>query len=181
MEANVTNKMEENARVTRRQRFVRLANKRVVKAIEAIQLLGNLSSPAYQYDENDVTKIFEAIRPRLSARSKFSNREKRGVVFCWNEATLGRSGRKQSSLFSFDCCVNHSGVRPLSLAGRGPRVNEKGGWDVQHTESCRRQLFPSKEIERWIELGNLVLHLSGCCRVAGRGPTMQQRVAYLGQ
>ena len=42
---------------------------------------------------------------------------------------------------------------------------------MQHTESCRRQLFPSKEIERWIELGNLVLHLSGCCRVAGRGPT----------
>ena len=32
-----------------------------------------------------------------------------------------------------------------------------------------------------IELGNLVLHLGGYCRVADRGPTMQQRVAYLGQ
>jgi hypothetical protein len=52
---------------------------------------------------------------------------------------------------------------------------------MQHTESCRRQPFLSKEIERWIELGNLVLHLSGCCRAAGRGPKMQQRVAYLGQ
>jgi hypothetical protein len=78
----VTNKMEENARVTRRQRFVRLANKRVVKAIKAIQLLGNLSSPAHQYDENDVTKIFEAIQTEVDqARSKFSNHEKRGVVF----------------------------------------------------------------------------------------------------
>ena len=38
MEANVTNKMEENAGVTRRQRFVRLANKRVVKANLAPEL-----------------------------------------------------------------------------------------------------------------------------------------------
>jgi hypothetical protein len=82
IESNVTNKMEENGRETPRQRFVRLANKRVVKAIKAIQLLGNLSSPAYQYDENDVTKIFEAIQTEVGqARSKFSNREKRGIVF----------------------------------------------------------------------------------------------------
>jgi hypothetical protein len=37
---------QEGARETPRQRFVRLANKRVVKAIRAIQLVGNLSSPA---------------------------------------------------------------------------------------------------------------------------------------
>jgi hypothetical protein len=78
----VTNKMEENVRESPRQKFVRLANKRVVKAIKAIQLLGNLSSPAYQYDENDVIKIFEAIQAEVEqARSKFSNREKRGIVF----------------------------------------------------------------------------------------------------
>jgi hypothetical protein len=74
--------MEENVRESPRQKFVRLANKRVVKAIKAIQLLGNLSSPAYQYDENDVIKIFEAIQAEVEqARSKFSNREKRGIVF----------------------------------------------------------------------------------------------------
>jgi hypothetical protein len=71
-----------NPGVTPRQRLVRLVSKRVVKAIKAIQLLGNLSSPEYQYDKNDVTKIFEAIQSEVDqARSKFSNREKRGVVF----------------------------------------------------------------------------------------------------
>jgi hypothetical protein len=54
----------------------------VVKAIKASQLLGNLSSLAYQYDENDVTKIFEAIQTEVDqARSKFSNRGKPVVVF----------------------------------------------------------------------------------------------------
>ena len=78
----MTNKMAGSVRESPRQRFVRLANKRVVKAIKAIQLLGNLSSPAYQYDENDVIKIFEAIQTEVEqARSKFANREKRGIVF----------------------------------------------------------------------------------------------------
>jgi hypothetical protein len=36
-----------------------------------------------------VTKIFEAIPTEVDqARSKFSNREKRGVVFRWNAALL---------------------------------------------------------------------------------------------
>jgi hypothetical protein len=89
--------MEENARVTRRQRLPRLANKRV-KAIKAIQLLGNLSSPA-------LTPQFDA-----------------------------------------SVCVV-----------KGQRLALRPG-----------------------ELGNLVLHVSGRCPAAGRGPTMQ-RVAYLGQ
>jgi hypothetical protein len=73
MEAHVTNKMEENARVTRRQRFVRLANKRVVKAIEAIQLLGNLSSPAYQYLTSMTSpKSLKRSRPRLIKRVQSS-------------------------------------------------------------------------------------------------------------
>jgi hypothetical protein len=73
---------QEGARETPRQRFVRLANKRVVKAIRAIQLVGNLSSPAYQYDEKDVIKIFDAIQSEVDqARSKFSKREKASIVF----------------------------------------------------------------------------------------------------
>jgi hypothetical protein len=79
MEANATNKPQEE---TARQRFVRLANKRVVKVIKAIQLIGNLSSRAYQYDDKDVDKIFDAIQTEVDqARSKFLKREKSGIVF----------------------------------------------------------------------------------------------------
>jgi hypothetical protein len=54
----------------------------VVKAIKAIQLIGNLSSRAYQYDEKDVEKIFDAIQTEVDqARSKFSKREKGGIIF----------------------------------------------------------------------------------------------------
>ncbi len=82
MEDNVTNKMQGKARETARHRFVRLANKRVVKAIKAIQLIGNLANPAYEYDEKDVTRIFKAIQTEVDqARSKFSTREKGGAVF----------------------------------------------------------------------------------------------------
>jgi hypothetical protein len=73
---------QHKARETARQKFVRLANKRVVKAIKAIQLIGNLSSSAYQYDERDVNKIFDAIQTEVDqARSKFSKREKSSIVF----------------------------------------------------------------------------------------------------
>ena len=77
---------QQKARETARQRFVRLANKRVVKAIKAIQLVGNLSSAGYQYDERDVNKIFDAIQTEVDqARSKFSKREKGNIVFSLNE------------------------------------------------------------------------------------------------
>ena len=77
---------QQKARETARQRFVRLATKRVVKAIKAIQLVGNLSGAAYQYDERDVNKIFDAIQTEVDqARSKFSKREKGKIVFSLNE------------------------------------------------------------------------------------------------
>jgi hypothetical protein len=82
MDSTVTDRVRAEERETARERFVRLANKRVVKAIKAIQLLGNLSNPTYQYDEKDVTKIFKAIQSEVDqARSKFSTREKGGSVF----------------------------------------------------------------------------------------------------
>jgi DNA polymerase IIIc chi subunit len=82
MDASATHKIRSKKNETARQKFVRLANKRVVKAIKAVQLLGNLSNPAYEYDEKDVTKIFKAIQAEVDqARSKFSTREKAGAVF----------------------------------------------------------------------------------------------------
>ncbi len=51
---------------TSRQRFVRLANKRVANAMDAIRLIGNLSNrSSYDYSEQDVEKIFQALTMRL--------------------------------------------------------------------------------------------------------------------
>jgi hypothetical protein len=67
-------------RTKARANFIRLANKRVSKAIKAIQLLGNLANQnSYEYDEKDVTKIFKAIQSEVDqARTKFSVREGSG-------------------------------------------------------------------------------------------------------
>ena len=57
-----------------RERFVRLANARVNRALKDIQLIGNLSNKSnYQYVERDVELIFRALSDELkSCRSKFT-------------------------------------------------------------------------------------------------------------
>jgi hypothetical protein len=57
-----------------RDKFVRLANNRVTKAINAIRIIGNLSNRSnYSYTEADVEKIFKALNSELkSCRQKFS-------------------------------------------------------------------------------------------------------------
>jgi hypothetical protein len=56
-----------------REKFVRLAETRTQKAIDAIQLVGNLSNPTnYSYTEKDVERIFKALNDALKdARSRF--------------------------------------------------------------------------------------------------------------
>ena len=56
-----------------RQRFITLANKRVSKALQTIQLIGNLSNRSnYDYTPEDVTKIMKALSDEVSAcRKKF--------------------------------------------------------------------------------------------------------------
>lgn len=55
----------------RRAKFVRLANKRVNRAIKAIQLVGNLSNRSnYDYTEDDVGKIFSALNAEMKATKK---------------------------------------------------------------------------------------------------------------
>ncbi len=69
-----------------RDKFVRLANKRVSSALKAIQLIGNLSNRSnYDYTEADVQKIFKALQEELSSsRKKFDfarNRNGKGTEF----------------------------------------------------------------------------------------------------
>ena len=47
---------------TRRQRFKRIAGARTNKILDMLKLLGNCSNTGnYEYSENDVKKIFNAI------------------------------------------------------------------------------------------------------------------------
>lgn len=68
-----------------REKFVRLANKRVSNALKAIQLIGNLSNKSnYDYTEEDVQKILRALQEELAAcRKKFELALKRqgGIQF----------------------------------------------------------------------------------------------------
>lgn len=50
-----------------RRKFVELANKRVSRAMKAIQLIGNLSNRSnYDYTAEDVTKIFKALQDEIA-------------------------------------------------------------------------------------------------------------------
>lgn len=62
-----------------RQKFVRLANQRVSKAIKAIQLVGNLSNRSnYDYTEGDAAKIAKALQDEVNAcRKRFEMASKR--------------------------------------------------------------------------------------------------------
>ena len=64
---------------TKRDAFVRLAERRTNSVLERIRVLGNLSNPyAYEYNEDDLRKIFAAIEQELRVtRAKFQNQEKR--------------------------------------------------------------------------------------------------------
>lgn len=50
----------------RRDKFVELAEKRVVRTIKDLRLIGNLSNRSnYQYDDKDVEKIFRALEGEI--------------------------------------------------------------------------------------------------------------------
>lgn len=58
---------------TRRQRFKRIAGARTNKILDMLKLLGNCSNTGnYEYSENDVKKIFNAIESEVKAsKTKF--------------------------------------------------------------------------------------------------------------
>lgn len=68
---------------TKRERFVRIAEARTNKIIEMVRLLGNCSSKAaYDYTDEDVKKIFNAIEKELKiSKNKFSDLEDKEEKF----------------------------------------------------------------------------------------------------
>ena len=61
----------------KREKFKELAEKRVNNAMKNIQLIGNLSNTrAYEYDEEDVKKIFKTLREQINlSESKFKSKD----------------------------------------------------------------------------------------------------------
>lgn len=59
----------------RRQRFVRLVNKRVNRALKTIQLIGNLANKThYEYGDDDVRKVVKALEDEVRAtKQRFDN------------------------------------------------------------------------------------------------------------
>lgn len=64
---------------TRRQRFKRLATRRVNKVLNQLRILGNLANKSYyDYNENDINKMFRVIDAQLkAAKGKFQTRPKK--------------------------------------------------------------------------------------------------------
>lgn len=60
----------------KRDRFVRLAEKRVSNSIKDLRLIGNLSNKShYEFTDNDVRKILSALtRERESVKAKFKDK-----------------------------------------------------------------------------------------------------------
>lgn len=56
---------KEVLRKEREENFVRIAKKRVNKAIKAISVISTLSSPAYKSSPEQVTKMFQAIQAEV--------------------------------------------------------------------------------------------------------------------
>lgn len=50
---------------TRNDKFKRLATKRVRNVIKKIENIGKLSSPSYEYTDEEVEKIFSALQETL--------------------------------------------------------------------------------------------------------------------
>ena len=58
---------------SKNEKFKRIATKRVQNAISKIECIGNLSSSAYQYSQEEVDKIFSSIQQTLdNTRSLFT-------------------------------------------------------------------------------------------------------------
>ena len=63
---------------TKREKFIRLAEKRVNSVIRELELIGNLSNKSnYDYDDNDVEKIIKTLKKAvIDLDSKFTSKAK---------------------------------------------------------------------------------------------------------
>jgi len=57
------------------EKFVRLAEKRVTRALESIRIIGNLANKSnYSYKEEDIKQILSALKSELdNLKTKFSS------------------------------------------------------------------------------------------------------------
>ncbi len=70
---------------TKRDKFIRIAEARTNKIISMIQLLGNCSSPSYEYTDKDISDIFNAIEREIKlAKMKFSPSDDKSSKFKLN-------------------------------------------------------------------------------------------------
>ena len=95
-------------RAADREKFVRLANKRVSTALKAIQLIGNLSNKSnYDYTEADVLKIFRALQDEVSSSRRSSTWPNIGKERAWNLIWTNagpRNGEPKLIMKSKDTC-----------------------------------------------------------------------------
>ena len=62
---------------TKQQKFVRIAEPRVTRACKTVSLLGNLEGSNYEYTEEQVDAMFNAVQQALdNARAAFSQKGK---------------------------------------------------------------------------------------------------------
>lgn len=67
----------------KRERFIRIAEKRTQRIIDQLELLGNCSNPYnYEYSSKDVDKMFGAIEAAIKdCRSKYTNTATKNTKF----------------------------------------------------------------------------------------------------
>jgi len=69
----------------RRERFLRVGERRINNALKAIKLVGNLSDKSnYDYDQSDISQIEKALKEELNnSLSRFSKKtfKKSGFIF----------------------------------------------------------------------------------------------------
>jgi hypothetical protein len=78
---------QQGERKSSRDRFLRVAARRVETILRTVRLLGNCSNPSsYEYQDHEVRKMFDAIERELQvARAKFEQRQKKRVQFRFEE------------------------------------------------------------------------------------------------
>ena len=71
MEENIVNirsKKSSNSSINKREKFVKLAENRTVRAIKSIRVIGKLGNPsAYSYSDSDVVKIVKALQAEIES------------------------------------------------------------------------------------------------------------------
>ena len=77
-----SNEEKDVAGESKSDRFKRLASKRVVNAIQKIELITNLAAPSYEYTPEEVAKILTALQGSVDkVKAAFSKQKIDKTVF----------------------------------------------------------------------------------------------------